>query len=295
MKIPIIFFVLSQLVSPTLSRLSPSISKLPAVAESDSDELDDFVHHTFFDTLGGLEQQSRIVGGTLSVEGRYPYQVALVSDGRQFCGGSLISSEWVLSAAHCFGHVTHVQIGRYNMQDDSETYENIEVKYEIPHPYYNNITTDYDFMLIKLQTPSMYPPVVLDDGSVILSSGQDLTVIGWGKVHQTLFAPSSDTLLEVEVDFMSSDKCKRRYGMLGLDITDRMLCASRRGSDSCQGDSGGPLIIKGSNDNGSNDIQVGVVSWGIGCAKRLLPGVYAQITDALDFIDYYVPDRKVLA
>lgn len=277
----------SQLIVPAFSRLSPNFDP----DNFGPNGVDDFIHHASFESFEGLQKQARIVGGTASLEDRYPYQVALVSDGVQFCGGTLISSEWVLSAAHCFGLVTHVQIGRYNIDDDSETFEEIQVEREIPHPLYDMSTTDYDFMLLKLEMPSTYEPVALDDGSINLSHGHDLAVMGWGKTSQSVFGTSSDILLEVEVDYFSRSRCNRRYSLLGNEITDRMICAYRLGKDSCQGDSGGPLIIKGA--NASEDVQVGVVSWGIGCAKLFLPGVYARVSEALDFIDEFVSDRKL--
>lgn len=234
----------------------------------------------------------RIVGGTKSTKDRYPYQVALVENGSQFCGGSLISPTWVLTAAHCFGSVTDVEIGRFDLENDSEVYERIKVQHEIPHPYFDMATLDYDFMLLKLEQPSNYTPVMIDDGgSVNLIYGQDLTVIGWGKTSYSIFSSSSNVLLEVEVDYVPKDMCNRRFNVLGAEITGRMICASRVGKSSCHGDSGGPLIIKGV--DGSADIQVGIVSWGVACAKMLLPAVYSRVSEAINFIDYYVIDREL--
>ena len=282
MKTCLITILCHHLLTSAYGRLSPDPDK--SVMES----IGNFVEHNPFQSFDGLVQQSKIVGGTVSLKNRYPYQVALVNQGEQFCGGSLIGSEWVLTAAHCYGFVTHVHIGRYDLGDDSESYENIEVLEEIPHPNYDFMGLDYDFMLLRLKNPSKYATVKLDDGSASLFDGVDLTVIGWGKTSP--FGMASDVLLEVEVDYFSRSRCLRRYRFLNADVTSRMLCASRSGKDSCQGDSGGPMIKKGL--NGSEDIQVGVVSWGIGCARWLLPGVYSQVSQALDFIDQYVPDRK---
>merc|ERR1712232_1406218 len=148
----------------------------------------------------------------------------------------------VLSAAHCYGYATHVQIGRYDIGDELEEYESIEVEYEIPHPDYNYLTQDFDIMLIKLKTPSQASPVKLDNGSERFFNGQGLTVMGWGKTSS--FGPPSDILLEVDVDFFPTEKCERRYNFRGAEITGNMLCAARAGKDACQGDSGGPLIKK---------------------------------------------------
>lgn len=266
MKISIIALFLSHLLCQAYSRLASNI-------DLESPEF-------------------RIVGGTKSTQGRYPYQVALVEKDSQFCGGSLISPMWVLSAAHCYGSVTHVEIGRFDLDNDSEVYERIKVQHEIPHPYFDIATVDYDFMLLKLEQPSNYTPVMIDDdGSIDLIHGQDLTVIGWGKTSYSMFGSFSNVLLEVEVDYVPRGICNRRFSVLGVEISERMICASRKGKSSCNGDSGGPMIIKG--EDGLADIQVGIVSWGVGCAKMFLPAVYSRVSTAIDFIDYYVSDREV--
>merc|ERR1711978_46903 len=86
--------------------------------------------------------------------------------------------------------------------------------------------------------------------------------------------------MEVEVDIVQNSDCNDSYNG---DIATNMLCAARKGKDSCQGDSGGPLIVKGSDASG--DIQVGVVSWGNGCADREYPGVYARVSSQIDWIN----------
>lgn len=85
--------------------------------------------------------------------------------------------------------------------------------------------------------------------------------------------------MEVEVDVVSNSQCNSAYDG---GITDDMLCASRSGKDSCQGDSGGPLIVKGTDF--SKDVQVGVVSWGYGCADESYPGVYARVSEQIQWI-----------
>ena len=86
--------------------------------------------------------------------------------------------------------------------------------------------------------------------------------------------------MEVEVDIISNEVCNSGYGG---DVLDDMICAGSEGKDSCQGDSGGPLIKKG--ENSTRDMQVGIVSWGIGCAIPEYPGVYASVASGLEFIE----------
>jgi trypsin len=234
----------------------------------------------------------RIIGGTVSEKDRYGYQVGLMIDtwDRAFCGGTLISKDWVLSAAHCGGYATRVQIGRHNYTDDTEEYEEIRVLKEINHPEYNRFSNDYDFMLLQLENPSNYTPVKLakDDTDESKMKRQDpLTTIGWGvtSVGGTL----SDILLEVEVGYFPNLLCSVPYMIMG-GITRSMLCARAYKKDACQGDSGGPLVERG--EDASSDVQVGIVSWGIGCAFLLFPGVYSRVSEGISFIETYVTDLR---
>lgn len=220
-----------------------------------------------------------IVDGTEVDEGRYPYQVALMLGSRQFCGGSLVAPNFVLSAAHCAGLADSVQIGRHDFTADDESFEDITVIDEKIHPGYDECTAENDVMVLTLAKPSSFAPVFLDDGSEDLCDGIDVTVMGWGATRED--GRSSNVLLEVEVDIINHEECEEAYS--DHEITSDMICAARLGKDSCQGDSGGPLILKGS--DAANDVQVGIVSWGIGCADEEYPGVYSRISEARPWIE----------
>jgi len=223
-----------------------------------------------------------IVGGTEVTKGRYPYQVALMTGNSQYCGGTLIAPNYVLTAAHCAGYANvAAHIGRHKLSDTTETKEVISVQKEILHPNYDDSTDENDIMLVKLASSSTYSTVKLDNGSQTLTEGTDVTVMGWGNTEERGF--DSDVLLEVEVDIVSNADCLESYT---VDIFDSSLCAARLGKDSCQGDSGGPLIVKGS--SAESDVQVGIVSWGIGCAREEFPGVYTRVSSYYDWITSHV-------
>jgi len=217
----------------------------------------------------------KIVGGVeVNPPGKYPYMVNAGG-----CGASLVAPNVILSAAHCAGYIQTVRIGRHDLSDNNEQYETFTIAQEVPHPNYNPNTLDYDYMMLKLNGSSSYAPVALDDGSAInLVSGQDLVVAGWGTTSSG--GSVSDLLLQAEVDYVDNSSCNGDYG--AGSITDRMFCASAPGKDSCQGDSGGPIIDE------ATGIQVGVVSWGFGCADPNYPGVYARVSDQYSWIQGYI-------
>ena len=231
---------------------------------------------------GGSDEDlgSLVVGGVNAQKGRYPYMVNLNSNknGDEYCGGTLIAPDVVLSAAHCKGADT-VTIGRYNVDwwdgDLSSEYDTRTVAEEVRHPRYNKRSLKNDIMLIRLSEASDKPTMAIDyDGSADLNT--ELRVMGWGALQEDGSYP--DILQQVNLDYVSTSACKRAYG--SSEISTDMMCAEGAGKDACQGDSGGPLIIPGVSE--SSDVQVGVVSWGEGCAKKGYPGVYSKISESWD-------------
>ncbi|EED94018.1 predicted protein, partial [Thalassiosira pseudonana CCMP1335] len=104
-------------------------------------------------------------------------------------------------------------------------------------------------------------------------------VMGWGVTVEGVSSTQSDVLREVDVQYMTNTECDTSNGGY---IEDNMMCAWSQSADACQGDSGGPLILKGSTTG--EDVQVGVVSWGLGCAMATFPGVYSRISAEFDWI-----------
>ena len=231
-----------------------------------------------------LRKQPRIVGGYEAKVGRYPYQVALLMEDQKtaFCGGTLITPTWVLSAAHCDGLGNRIQIGRHNFNDTAFLdYEEIAIKRTIPHPDFSLYTLENDITLIELEEPSSYEPVMLDSGSTVLTFLTEYTIMGWGTIASR--GAQSNVLLEAQVDPVTTSKCNRRYIIYGGINPGIMMCAARIGVDSCQGDSGGPLMVLGANVE--DDVQVGIVSWGIGCGTGIFPGVYTRVSSYREFVD----------
>ena len=158
----------------------------------------------------------------------------------------------------------------------------------LPHPDYDGDLTDNDFMLIFLkESASSNTFVKLNDDVSSPAVGSEVTVMGWGDVDPSSGQELAEELMEVTVNVITNEECDAsdgEYGSYEDGITSNMLCAREEGGgeDACQGDSGGPLVIKG--DVASEDIQVGVVSWGIGCASADYPGVYSRVSAQYDWI-----------
>uniref|UniRef100_A0A8D2IZS9 Peptidase S1 domain-containing protein n=1 Tax=Varanus komodoensis TaxID=61221 RepID=A0A8D2IZS9_VARKO len=217
-----------------------------------------------FPAQGDEDDDDKIVGGYTCSPHSVPYQVSLNS-GYHFCGGSLINSQWVVSAAHCYkSEYIRVRLGEHSLtlNDGSEQYINsIKV---IRHPSYNSNMLDNDIMLIKLSTPatlnSKVQAVALPTSCV--AAGTQCLVSGWGNTAST--------------PVLSTSQCTKAYPG---KITNNMFCMGflEGGKDSCQGDSGGPVVCQGK-------LQ-GVVSWGIGCAQKGYPGVYTKVCMYVSWIN----------
>ncbi|XP_026068791.1 prostasin-like [Carassius auratus] len=240
---------------------------------------------------GSAPLNTKIVGGTNASAGAWPWQASLHQYGRHFCGGSLINSDWVLSAAHCFQSSSSlsaytVYLGRQSQELFNQHELSRNVSQIILHPEYNHLLNDNDMALLRLSSPVTFsnyiqPVCLAAEGSTFNSD--TMWVTGWGHVNSGESLPSPQILQEVDVPVVGNSKCNCLYKG---SITDNMMCAGplEGGKDSCQGDSGGPLVIK----QGSNWIQAGVVSFGQGCALPNFPGVYARVSKYQNWISQHV-------
>jgi len=233
---------------------------------------------------GLVQRRSRILGGIETEVNEYPWMVMMLRNGQGFCGGSLISSGWVLSAAHCFRSIPRLLQARLGEHDvtrsDESDHIDIDITRIINHPDYNGVL-NYDFSLLKLAEKvdfSLHPhirPICLPTSGE--STFQDLvaTATGWGRTENAL---PSEKLLEVNLYIISNEKCNP---MVRGGVTDQMLCANvtRTGTvkSTHRGDSGGPLIVPYSDT--VNYQLIGVTSGG-----NAKVSVYARVTEQLKWI-----------
>lgn len=286
----------------------------------------------------------RVLGGTEAEKDAWPFQVALLASAwldndprsqfdAQFCGGTLISPEWVLTAAHC---ITDGGGNRYPAESMTaligatslDEGRRVAVVQAIPHEDYSPVTLDNDIALLRLAEAVDAPTVTLADAAIPTESGA-ATVIGWGLTeHGT--APVS--LLQAEIGLYPNSACNdgiktyikqglqmtllREVGFVRLDtavleeamavleggigdpLTEVMLCAGTPSGQmsSCYGDSGGPLLVSGEN----GPVQVGVVSWGAGpwdaenqCGHENAYAVYARVSSFTDWIAEKTTRRRL--
>ncbi|XP_053370403.1 serine protease 27-like [Clarias gariepinus] len=232
---------------------------------------------------------TKIVGGTDAAPGSWPWQVSFQTQGHHFCGGSLISQDWILSAAHCFQSITAsditIYLGLARLEGSNPNAQGLTTSNIIINQAYNTISHDNDLALVQLDVSVTFTPYVmpvcLAASNSVFPAGTNVWVTGFGTIGNDVNLPSPQTLQEVEVPIVSNSDCETDYG--SGSITDNMICAglTQGGKDSCQGDSGGPMVVKVN----ESWIQAGIVSFGYGCAQPNFPGVYTRVSQYEDWID----------
>uniref|UniRef100_A0A3B5KLE7 Transmembrane serine protease 5 n=1 Tax=Takifugu rubripes TaxID=31033 RepID=A0A3B5KLE7_TAKRU len=234
----------------------------------------------------------RIIGGVEATLGRWPWQVSLYYSNRHTCGGSIINSQWVVTAAHCVHNYRLPQVSSWVVYAGIVTrgsakvaeHTGYAVEKIIYNKDYNHRSHDGDIALMKLRTPLNFSdtirPVCLPQYDYDPPGGTQCWISGWGYT-QPEGAHSPDTLKEAPVPIISTKRCNSSC-MYNGEITSRMLCAGYTEGkvDACQGDSGGPLVCQDENVWR----LVGVVSWGSGCAEPNHPGVYTKVAEFLGWI-----------
>ncbi|XP_069725158.1 transmembrane protease serine 7 isoform X3 [Phaenicophaeus curvirostris] len=237
---------------------------------------------------------SRIVGGMNTEEGEWPWQASLHFVGAAYCGASVISKEWLVSAAHCFQgsklanpRAWHAHLG---MQIQGRAKFVSAVRRIVVHEYYNDRNYDYDIALLQLSKPwpdtmsHVIQPICVPPFSHKVRSGDKCWITGWGQ-KQEADDEGSAVLQKAEVEIIDQTLCHSTYGI----ITARMFCAGLMSGkrDGCKGDSGGPLSCQNNGDG--KWFLTGIVSWGYGCGRPNFPGVYTRVSNFAPWIHKYVP------
>ncbi|XP_075175967.1 uncharacterized protein LOC142246804 [Anomaloglossus baeobatrachus] len=245
---------------------------------------------------------NRIYGGTDSKQGEWPWQVSVQNNDSHICGGSLISDQWVLSAAHCFeGNADpaffKVMLGMYQMFTATSNEIVSTVDRIISHPEFVKIGSKGDIALMRLTSPVNFTQFIqtirLPDEWSNFPCGCYCWTTGWGATENGS-SPTNGILQKVSVPLMNYKICDQMYHISSPEnastviVHDYEVCAGYVDGkkDACQGDYGGPLVC---NISGVW-YQAGIVSWGEGCAAAFRPGVYSLVQIYQRWIQQYIPN-----
>ncbi|NXP47810.1 FA7 factor, partial [Heliornis fulica] len=235
---------------------------------------------------GSAHNDSRIAGGVLCHRGHCPWQVMLPLRDTGFCGGSLISSRWVVTAAHCLDLVRphHVTVGDFDKYQREFKEQKIDVARSWTHPHYDSRNYNGDIALLYLSSAVTFNeyavPICLPSpglAALLSEEGRVGMVSGWGATHDR--GPPLRFLMKVQLPIVSLETCQRSTDRL---VTDNMFCAGygTPAADACKGDSGGPFTVPYHN----TWFLLGIVSWGEGCAEEGKYGVYTRVSNYIPWI-----------
>ncbi|KAJ3656406.1 hypothetical protein Zmor_015486 [Zophobas morio] len=232
-------------------------------------------------------KSARIVGGTDAYSAQFPYSVAVYTQGSSgsfFCGGTLISNEWIVTAGHCADGALQftIRLGSNTLSGTDPNRVTVATTQYFVHPEYNPMTLEHNIALIKLRMPveltSYIQPIALPTNDIPIYA--HLTAVGWGQINDAT-PELSDHLQYVSLITISNIECANVYG---YQVSDDMVCAAGNYNEgTCLGDTGSPLIEHIYNPQSVRFAGVASFISGDGCDEPH-PSGYTRVYLYLDWI-----------
>ncbi|KAF5284632.1 hypothetical protein FQR65_LT13463 [Abscondita terminalis] len=230
--------------------------------------------------VAGGRLGNKIVNGTNASIKTLSYHVGVEYNGTYLCGGSIVTANRIVTAAHCTKNDL-IRVALYKVRAATGTVNSGGLLFDVleirQHPQFNNVTYDFDVALLILKTALIFQPgiraIPLQPKGVEIPDGTPCVVTGWGAKFWG--GNVTKDLQVITVPKYNTQKCANAHN---VSLTNNVICLGYElgGIDACNGDSGGPAVCNG--------YLGGVVSWGRECALPGYPGVYTKVSNAYDFI-----------
>ena len=269
---------------------------IPSVAAVKPSELTNFFGDVVLDNdltaSSRSSYESRIINGARADPENYPFLVSLRVGAQHYCAGSIVHPKVIVTAAHCIEPVrqkgSDIPFVMRTTDVESGQMNTIGTKASVVRGGYNSATHDNDIAILLLNEPlEGVETIPMAPAGTVVSKDATLKIAGWG-LQDEAASSLAPYLMEADVNFVDNEECNK---ILGYGrVTENMICAGDliNGRDACQGDSGGPLILMKEAEGNKTPVLLGVVSWGIGCGRVGLPGVYSSVPYFNGWIQSYI-------